>query len=111
MTTRAYKEVKTVHLPDNGCAEATSFLGNKSQCLECPFQECKHDSPISYTERQRHRGVLLRIRTTTATKNVRNNRVRKAYAEGMSMPDIAAAYDVPYYTVWKILHSRSKYNA
>ncbi len=28
---------------DTGCNEATRFIGKQSECLKCPFAECKED--------------------------------------------------------------------
>ncbi len=115
MTTRIYadgqaygrgKVASMSQYPDHGCREATQYLGKPSECLECPFEECKDDSNKTYIERQRLRLLMPRVPSATQSKKVRNNRIYKASDGGMCMMDIAAIFNLNYHTVYGILQSR-----
>ncbi len=81
--------------PDHGCREATRYLGKQSECLECPFEACRHDDCL-----------VSRMPAAIESRKVRNNRVLKAAEKGLSIPRIAAVLGLKYHTVYRILQSR-----
>jgi len=47
---------------DNGCVLATQFLGRRSHCLECPFNDCRYDEVeqlINHRRKERQRQKKL----------------------------------------------------
>lgn len=74
---------------DAGCKYADEFLGNKSSCLTCPFNECVFISPGG----NKHR-IL---------KTKRDQEILSLISQGITEEEIAERFDIHIRTVQRAI--------
>ncbi len=74
---------------DDGCESATTFLGRRSSCLNCPFDKCVFEEPRG---RQRYRKGLRDREVVRLFKN-----------EGKGAKELALRFGVSQRTAQRIL--------
>lgn len=72
-------------MTDNGCREATDYLGRQSHCLECPFEQCVLEVPLKIQHRHR-----------------RDKEIRRKVKKGVSIEELAREHKVSITTIERI---------